>query len=70
MGKLLNGLNARMAGYFLTACLFGLGVGDYDPATGVLTLNLPAIMQMLGGAGGFWGTFWISRKVKASGGLT
>lgn len=70
MATLFNGLTARMLGYLLTAGLFWSGVGNYDPATGDLTLNIPAVMQIIGGLGSFAGTFWIGRKVKARGGLT
>lgn len=47
----MNPVYLRLAFYSIAAIVAGAGLGDFDPTTGTLTMNLNDLAVALGGAG-------------------
>lgn len=63
-------LLVRMVLYALSAGLAGYGIGTYDAGAGVYSVSLDQLSEIVAGALGFLGTFWVSRIAKRRGGKT
>lgn len=63
-------LFVRMVLYAISAGLAGYGIGAHDAVAGVYSINLDQLSQIVAGAAGFLGTFWVSRIAKRRGGKT
>lgn len=63
-------LLVRMVLYALSAGLAGYGIGTYDATSGVYSVSLDQLSEIVAGALGFLGTFAASRIAKARGGAT
>ena len=64
-------LTVRMILYFAFGSLSGMGLGiSFDPASGMASVHVDTLSNVLIGFGGFVATFAASRLAKARGGKT
>lgn len=64
-------LTLRMILYFFFAALSGTGIGvEFDSVSGLVSVHIDTILNVVAGSGGFTLTFIASRFAKARGGAT